>query len=435
MDTKILQHNTFICIVKYIKDKVVSPMEAMIERCAGLDVHQKNVVACVLYGPLDKRPKKEIKTFSTSTSGLLNLNDWLASMKATDVVMESTGVYWKPIWNMLEEQFHMILANAKHVKNVPGRKTDVKDAEWLAKLLRSGLIEGNFVPPEDIRDLRDLTRYRTKLVHNCTQEKNRIHKILQDANIKLTSVLSDIFGVSGRRILEAIMNGEKIEEQSLQKMVHPKTRASLSEIVDAMNGRIRRHHRYMLRQHWEHMTYIEQQIKELEEQIHYCLKPYREELELLDTIPGINKNGAAILIAEMGVDMTVFKSDKHLASWAGVSPGNNESAGKKKQSKAKKGNKALKTIVAECALATLSQNNRISSFQKRIMSRQGKMKARIATANLILKIAYNIIQTGEPYQELGPDYMKEKQQSKELKMVEYLKRKGYKVTPSEEQIA
>lgn len=407
-------------------------MEAMIERCAGLDVHQKTVVACVLYGSLDKRPKKEIKTFPTNTSGLLDLSDWLSSMEVTDAVMESTGVYWKPVWNILEENFQLILANAKHVKNVPGRKTDVKDAEWLAKLLRSGLIERNFVPPEEIRDLRDLTRYRTKLVQNCTQEKNRIHKILQDANIKLTSVLSDIFGVTGRRILKAIINGEKIEENSLQKLVHPQTKASLSDIADAINGRLRRHHRYMLRQHWEHMEYLEQNIKELEEQISHCLKPYQMEVELLDTIPGINKNGAAILISEMGVDMSVFKSPKHLASWAGVSPGNNESAGKKKNSQTKKGNKALKTLVAECALSTLSQNNRISSFQKRIMKRQGKMKARIATANLILKIAYNIIKTQEPYQELGFDYLKEQQQTKEIKMVQYLQRKGYQVIPIDE---
>lgn len=404
-------------------------MEAMIKRCAGLDVHQKTVVACILYGSLDKRPKKEIKTFPTTTKGLLNLSDWLTSMQVTDAVMESTGVYWKPIWNILEDNFHLILANARHVKNVPGRKTDVKDAEWLAKLLRSGLIESNFVPPEEIRDLRDLTRYRTKLVHNCTQEKNRIHKILQDANIKLTSVLSDIFGVSGRRILKAIINGEKIEEETLQKIVHPQIKASISEIADAINGRLRRHHRYMLHQHWEHMEYIERNIKELEEQISYCLKPYQREVELLDTIPGININGAAILISEMGVDMSVFKTHKHLASWTGVSPGNNESAGKKKDSKTKKGNKALKTLVAECALSTLSQNNRISSFQKRIMKRQGKMKARIATANLILKIAYNIIKTQEPYQELGPDYLKDQQQTKEVKMIHYLQKKGYQVIP------
>jgi transposase len=407
-------------------------MEAMIERCAGLDVHQKTVVACVLYGPLDERPKKEIKTFPTTTCGLLNLSDWLNSMQVTDAVMESTGVYWKPIWNILEANFQLILANAKHVKNVPGRKTDVKDAEWLAKLLRSGLIESNFVPPEEIRDLRDLTRYRTKLTHSCTQEKNRIHKILQDANIKLTSVLSDIFGVSGRRILQAIINGEKVEESTLRKIVNPQIKASISEIADAINGRMRRHHRYMLRQHWEHMTYLEQNIKELEEQINHCLKPYQREVELLDTIPGVNKKGAAIIISEMGVDMSVFKSDKHLSSWAGVSPGNNESAGKKKHSKTKKGNKALKTLVAECALSTLSQNNRISSFQKRIMKRQGKMKARIATANLILKIAYNIIKTQEPYQELGSDYLKEQQQDKETKMVQYLQRKGYQVIPGGE---
>lgn len=404
-------------------------MEAMIERCAGLDVHQKTVVACVLYGSLNKRPKKEIKTFPTTTIGLLSLSDWLTSMQATDAVMESTGVYWKPIWNILEENFKLILANAKHVKNVPGRKTDVKDAEWLAKLLRSGLIESNFVPPEEIRDLRDLTRYRTKLVQNCTQEKNRIHKILQDANIKLTSVLSDIFGVTGRRILKAIINGEKIEEKSLQKIVHAQIKASIPEIASAINGRLRRHHRYMLNRHWEHMEYLEQNIKELEEQINHCLKPYQREVELLDTIPGVNINGAAIIISEMGVDMSTFKSHKHLASWAGVSPGNNESAGKKMNSKTKKGNKALRTLVAECALSTLNQNNRISTFQKRIMKRRGNMKGRIAAANLILKIAYNIIKTQEPYQELGSEYLKDQQQTKEIKMVQYLQRKGYQITP------
>jgi len=226
----------------------------MIERCAGLDVHQETVVACVLFGSLDKKPGKEIESFSTTTKGLLQLNDWLSSMQVTDVVMESTGVYWKPVWNILESNFQLVLANARHVKNVPGRKTDVKDAEWLAKLLRSGLIEGNFVPPEDIRDLRDLTRYRKKLIHQRTAEQNRIHKILQDANVKLTSVLSDIFGVSGRRILEAIINGEKIEANNLKEMVDKSTMASLSDIADTINGSIRLHHRYMLENHRDHMT-------------------------------------------------------------------------------------------------------------------------------------------------------------------------------------
>nr|WP_244943924.1 IS110 family transposase [Siminovitchia fortis] len=306
-------------------------MEAMIERCAGLDVHQETVVACALYGPLDKKPKKEIKTFSTSTSGLLSLNDWLTSLQVTDIVMESTGVYWKPVWNILENDFQLILANAKHVKNVPGRKTNVKDAEWLAKLLRAGLIESNFVPPEDIRDLRDLTRYRKKLIQSRTSERNRIHKILQDANIKLTSVLTDIFGVSGRRILEALINGEKIEISDLQRMVDGRTKASISDIAEALNGRIRLHHREMLSLHWDHITYLEKSISKVEAQIDQLLIPYRKETELLDTIPGVNKAAAATFIAEMGVDMSVFKSSKHLASWAGVSPGNYESAGKKNE--------------------------------------------------------------------------------------------------------
>lgn len=219
------------------------------------------------------------------------------------------------------------------MKNVPGRKTDVKDAEWLAQLLRCGLIEGNFVPPEDIRDLRDLTRYRSKLIGHRTSERNRIHKILQDANIKLTSVFTDIFGVSGRRILAAIINGEKIEAKDLEKMVDGRIRASIDDIAEAINGRIRRHHRDMLRYHWEHMAYLEKNIDDIEEQIEQLLTPYRKEMELIKTIPGVNKDSSAVFIAEMGVDMSEFKSAKHLASWAGVSPGNYESAGKKKQVK------------------------------------------------------------------------------------------------------
>ncbi|UCZ53495.1 IS110 family transposase [Bacillus shivajii] len=410
-------------------------MEAMIERCAGLDVHQETVVACVLYGPLDKRPKKLIESFSTTTTGLLQLQDWLTTFEITDVVMESTGVYWKPVWNILESHFQLTLANAKHVKNVPGRKTDVKDAEWLAKLLRSGLIEGNFVPPEDIRDLRDLTRYRKKLISNRTAEQNRIHKVLQDANIKLTSVLSNIFGQSGRKILEAMINGEKIEIEDLNTMVHWRTKASLKEIEEAINGRIRRHHRDMLSYHWNHMVYLEKTIEELEEQIDQCLTPYRKEVELLDTIPGVNQAGAATFIAEMGVDMNVFKSAKNLASWAGVSPGNNESAGKKKTSKTVKGNKALKTMAVECALATSKQNNRISAHRKRIMKRQGKKKAQMASAHLILTIAYNVLKKGEPYEELGPEYVHQNLQNKELKMIEYLKKKGYTVATSDEKTA
>lgn len=396
----------------------------MIEKCAGLDVHQETVVACILFGPLEKRPKKSIESFSTTTAGLLKLLDWLSLHEITDVVMESTGVFWKPVWNVLEGDFQVILANAKHVKNVPGRKTDVKDAEWLAKLLRSGLIESNFVPPEEIRDLRDLTRYRKKLVHNCTSERNRIHKILQDANIKLTSVLSNIFGVTGRRIMEAIIDGEKIEAPVLRQMVARRTKASLEEIGAAINGRIRRHHREMLRFHWDHMMYIEKMIEDLEKQIDHCLTPYRKEVELLLTIPGVSERSAGTFIAEMGVDMTVFPSAKHLASWAGVSPGNNESAGKKKTSRTTKGNKALKTMAVECVLATSRQKNRISAHRNRIAKRQGKKKGQMASAHLLLTIIYTMLKKGEPYQELGTDYMKRQLKEKELKIIDYLKKKG-----------
>ena len=407
----------------------------MIERCAGLDVHQETVVACVLFGSLDKKPKKEIQTFTTTTRGLLALSDWLFSHKVTDAVMESTGVYWKPVWNVLEDNVQLVLVNAQHVKNVPGRKTDVKDAEWLAKLLRSGLIENNFVPPEDIRDLRDLTRYRKKLIYSRTAERNRIHKILQDANIKLTSVVSDIFGVTGCRILEALIDGEKIEIQDLQHMVDPRIKTNLTDIAEALNGRIRKHHRDMLRFHWEHIAYIDETIDKVVEQIDQVLTPYHKECELLETIPGVNKAATATFIAEMGVDMSVFGTAKRLASWAGVSPGNYESAGKKKAGKTTYGNKALRTIAVECSFATDRQNNRISAHRKRIMKRQGKSKARVASAHLILTIAYQILKTGQPYQELGPDYIHQKQQNKELKMVQYLIGKGYNIELSDQKTA
>lgn len=307
-------------------------MDAVLECCAGLDVHQETVVACVLSGPLDKKPKKEIKTFSTITKGLLELADWLEERNCTHVAMESTGVYWKPVWNILESSSaKLILANANRIKNTPGRKTDVKDAEWIAQLLRCGLVEGSFVPPVEIRDLRDLTRYRKKLIKDSTQEKNRIHKILQDSNIKITTYVSDVFGVSGRNLLEALLNGEKITEEAIENMVRGKVKNKLPKLVDALNGRIRKHHREMIRFSLSHLNFLESTISEVENQINQCLSPYNSEVELLDSIPGVNEKAAAVILAEIGTDMSVFPSDNNLSSWAGVSPGNNESAGKKKE--------------------------------------------------------------------------------------------------------
>ena len=304
--------------------------DALYESCAGLDVHQETVVACVLFGPLDRRPKKVVETFSTTTSGLLELLDFLSEYNVTHAAMESTSVYWKPVWNILEDSFTLLLANARMIKNVPGRKTDVNDAEWIAKLLRNGLIESSFVPPEPIRDLRDMTRYRKKLIGNITAEKNRIHKLLQDANIKLTTYMTDIFGVSGRNLLQAIINGEKIETENLDKLVKGNLRNKIPELQDALNGRLRQHHREMIRFCWEHIEYLERQLANLEARIDQALAPYQEEVKLLKSLSIIKDDTAAIIISELGPNMDVFPSEKHISSWAGLSPGNNESAGKKK---------------------------------------------------------------------------------------------------------
>lgn len=307
-------------------------MEAVLECCVGLDVHQETVVACVIFGPLEHRPKKEIRTFGTTTPELLTLADWLEERKCSHVAMESTGIYWKPVWNILETgSYQLILANAQRIKNVPGRKTDVKDAEWIAQLLRSGLIEGSFVPPVEIRNLRDLTRYRKKLLQDTTQEKNRIHKVLQDANIKITTYISDIFGVSGRNILECLLTGEVITADRITRMVKGKIRNKVPSLVDALNNRLHSHHREMIRFSWRHLEYLEQTILDVEVRIEQCLYPYRQDVVLLDSIPGVSNTAAAIMIAELGTDMSVFPTDKHVSSWAGVSPGNNESAGKKKE--------------------------------------------------------------------------------------------------------
>ncbi|WP_235911135.1 IS110 family RNA-guided transposase [Heliobacterium mobile] len=308
-------------------------LEAILERCAGLDVHQETVVACVLSGPLDRAPKSETRRFGTTTDELLELGRWLEDMQCTHAAMESTGVYWKPVWNVLEAfDLELLLANAYHVKNLPGRKTDINDAEWLAKLLRCGLIEGSYVPSVDIRDLRDLTRYRKKLVQDSTSEKNRIHKVLQDANIKLTTHMSDIFGKSGRILLQKLVNGEDITMEFLETQMKGALKHKSRNLLQSLNGRFRNHHRSMLQFSWNHLLYLENQIVQVERDIRQRLVDKQEAVSLLTIIPGVNEQAASVIIAEIGTDMNHFKSDHHLAAWAGVSPGNHESAGKKKNS-------------------------------------------------------------------------------------------------------
>lgn len=392
--------------------KEVHFMDAVLECCAGLDVHQETVVACILSGSLDRKPKKQIETFPTVISGLLALADWLEEHKCSHVAMESTGVYWKPVWNILE-----------------GRKTDVKDAEWIAQLLRCGLIEGSFVPPTEIRDLRDLTRYRKKLIQDSTQEKNRIHKILQDANIKITTHISDIFGISGRNIIEALINGEKITVEKISSMVKGKLKNKVPKLTDSLNGRLRRHHRDMIRFSWDHLLYLEKAISEIENEIDQHLTPFRQEVDLLNTLPGVNKIAASAILAEIGTDMSIFPSDNHLSSWAGISPGNNESAGKKKRSRVTPGNRSLKSVLCECAwAASNTKNTRLSACYWRWVKRLGKKKALIALAHLILRIIYQILFTHSPYKELGPDYLADREKQKEQKLIRLLESKGYQVS-------
>lgn len=305
-------------------------MEAILERCAGLDVHQETVVACVLFGTLDQSPKMEIRTFGTMTDELLSLGEWLTDMQCTHVAMESTGVFWKPVWNVLEAfELELLLANAHHIKNLPGRKTDMKDAEWIAKLLRCGLIEGSFVPPIAIRELRDLTRYRKKLVHDATAEKNRIHKLLQDANVKLTTHMSDIFGTSGRILLQKVVDGEVITLSFLEQHMKGTLKHKSPKLLQSLNSRLRKHHRDLIRMSWNHLLFIEQSIKDVEQEIRERLATKQEAVDLLVTIPGVNEQAASIILAEIGTDMSQFKNEHSLSAWAGVSPGNHESAGKK----------------------------------------------------------------------------------------------------------
>lgn len=312
-------------------------METLISRCAGMDVHQEQIVICTMVDLEDGSVETETKTFSTMTRNLFEMLQWLESKEITHIAMESTGVYWKPVYNILEGYFDITLANAQRIKNVPGRKTDVSDAEWIAKLLRHGLIEKSFVPSADIQELRDLTRLRKKWVGNLTAEKNRIQKVLECSNIKLSTVISDVFGVSGRNLLNRLVEQGFVNIDEVEQCVRGKVKKKVHAVSESLFGTLTNHQIFMIRQCWNHMVYLEESIQELDKRIDELLEPYKEEVTLLYTVPGINKLTAASILAEMGPDMNQFPSSAHLSSWAGVSPGNHESAGKKKVPKHKKG--------------------------------------------------------------------------------------------------
>ncbi|PFA66153.1 IS110 family transposase [Bacillus sp. AFS015802] len=375
-------------------------MDVFIERCAGLDVHSETIVACVLTGKQDEDQMKVTETFPTLTKDLFRLLKWLEDYEVTHIAMESTGIYWKPVFNILEEFFDITLANAQRIKNVPGRKTDVSDAEWIAKLLRHGLIEKSFVPPLDIRELRDLTRLRKKWIGHLTSEKNRILKVLESSNVKLSSVISDVFGVSGRKLLERLVEQGYVDAEDVERSIHGSMAAKKQKITDSLFGTINDHQRFLISQSWLHIQQLEKLISDIDIRIDSILEKYREEMDLLVSIPGIKKDTAAIIIAEIGSDMSQFPTSQHLASWAGVSPGNHESAGKRKSTKTKKGNPHIKSAMCEAAWAASKCRNRwLAAKYWSIAARRGKKKALVAMSHRMLRIIYSMLINKEYYLE------------------------------------
>jgi transposase len=377
-------------------------MHLVYERCCGLDVHKKTVVACLRTPGARGRRRSETKTFGTTTPELLRLADWLMQNGCTHVAMESTGVYWKPIFNVLEGVCEVLLVNAHHVKVLPGRKTDVRDCEWIAELLECGLLRGSFIPPEPIRELRDLTRYRKTLTQSRASETNRIQKLLETANIKLSSVATDVLGASGRAMLSALVSGKRDPEQ-LAEMAKGTLRAKRGQLLDALQGRFTDHHAFLLGQILAHVEHLDRAIAECSARIEEAMRPFDSAAIQLQTITGVGRRTAESLVAEMGVDMSRFPSAAHLASWAAMCPGNNESAGKRKSGRIRKGNVWLKSALIEAAWAVSHQRGTyLGTLYARIAQRRGPKRAVVAVGHAILVAAWHILTKNEPYRDLGP---------------------------------
>ncbi len=405
-------------------------MDCVIERGGGLDVHKKTVTACVRVPGSQGQRDQHVRTFGTTATELLALRDWLVAQGVTHVAMESTGVYWKPVFYVLEEAVTCVLANAAQIAQVPGRKTDVKDCMWIAQLLEHGLIRGSFVPPAPIRELRDLTRYRKALIQERTRGANRLHKVLEDAGIKLASVASDVLGVSGRAMLEALVTGTT-DPDALADLARGALRKKLPALRQALIGRFRAHHAFLVSQLLAHLDYLEEVIDGLSAQIDGVIAPFAEEVARLDTIHGVNKRTAEVIIAEIGADMAVFPSAGHLASWAGLCPGNNESAGKHRSGKTRKGNRWLRGALTEAALAagTRSAKGAFAARYRRVMQHRGHKKAVIAVAHAILVTAYHLLARQTTYREPGADYYERRHADRvRHRAIQALERQGYRVT-------
>ena len=379
-------------------------MDVLYEACCGLDIHQATVVACVRRPGPRRRRSQEVRTFGTTTAQLLELVDWLTEQRVTHIAMESTGVLWQPLFNLLEGHFAVLLVNARHIKAVPGRKTDVKDCEWLAELLEHGLLRPSFIPPQPIRELRDLTRRRRTLIEQRAHEVNRVHKLLETANIKLGLVATDVLGASGRAMLRALAAGE-CDGTRLADLAKGTLRQKREQLADVLTGQFTDHHAFLLGEVLDHITYLEASIARLSERIALALQPYTDEVERLQTIPGVNRQAAETLIAEIGVDMRRFPTAAHLASWAGICPGNHESAGKRLRGTTRPGNRWLKTLLVECGWgAGRARQTYLGAQYARLSHRRGRKKAAMAVGHSILVAAYHILRDGQTFRDLGADH-------------------------------
>ncbi len=403
-------------------------MQILYTHCAGLDVHKRTVVACCLTPDAQGGWQIETRTFQTRTVDLLALADWLHEREVTHVAMESTGEYWRPVFNILEAEFQTLLVNAAHVKNVPGRKTDVRDAQWLAELLQHGLLRPSFIPSVPIRELRDLVRHRSNFVRERATLCNRVQKVLESANIKLASVATDVMGVSGRRMLDAIIAGEA-DASVMAELARGRLRTKRAELAKALDGRVRPHHRFVLTELLCQIDSFDETITRIDFQIMDACRPFEQAVERLDTIPGVGRETAEVIVSEIGVDMTRFPSAGHLAAWAGVAPGNHESGGKRLSGGTRKGNQALrKGLVQAAHAAAHTKNTYLAAQYQRLAQRRGRKRAVVAVAHSILVSAYNLLEREEDYRELGGEYFdRQRPEATAKRLTHRLEKMGYRV--------
>jgi transposase len=407
-------------------------MDVIVERPAALDVHNASVMACVRSPGQGRRRVEHVAEFQTTARGLLGLRDWLEAHRVERVAMEATGVYWKPVWALLEDRFDCLLVNARHVKQVPGRKTDVKDAQWLCQLLEAGLLRASLVPPKPIRTLRNLTRYRKSQIRDRQREMNRLHKVMQDTGIKLDLVATDMLGRSGRAMLDALVAGTT-DQVVLADLARGLLRKKLPALREALEGRFDAEHALVVGRILAHIDYLDEAIDDLSIAIEAQLGPLTPAVELLCTIPGVGRRAAEVILAETGGDMTAFASAKHLASWAGMCPGNDESAGKRRSGKTRKGSKWLSQTLVECAKsANRSKDTYLAAQYRRLRTRRGANKATIAVCHSILTAVWHMLQTGETYTDPGGDFFARRDPERTRKrLVTQLERLGYTVTVQE----